>query len=1096
MPKKGFPMHTRHSTTWRGINGLMALLTIAALLLVTLSRAGAAPSYTVVTPNSPDGWQPANVRANATVGIGTSQPRGDAPNNLGSLEFTTNTLISGEDKADYAKYWGVVSGRTLGNISALSYELFRASSSTTAQHLLPAFRLAYATNEATPKMGYLIWEHVYNGGNINTPVPTDQWLASDMLAGNFWMRTFSPGFTVEQYGVTLADWASGATFSGSHQLAPDTNIIGVEVGVGSGWGGTFSGFADKVAISFAADSVTANFEPNPVVVQCTTDCYVDDDTGNDANGGTSFADAKQHIQAGIDQVSPGGTVHVNDGVYAENLLIGKPLTLEGRQHGVLAKDRAGAQSIVQALNSSVPVNIRADSVVIDGFVFDGSAAASQPWIMTALNEPGNGRYEKVAILNNEFRGNPGSNTFPGGMYMFNHDNLAVEGNYFNALGQHALFLAGSSTNAIYRNNDSYRNYNSNISTQDNTPSGHQNILIENNRAVEDDMILFNMRDATVRNNTITGGAYSTSRIWLGGGNNTVLISGNTFTRLQSTAVQVLTGFGYGSNSNLTVTGNTINTTVAYQNDNYSMIDFRDGSGTNLVDGNSVTLTGSYAAGGTATHAVGVRGSTIGTITISNNELNGGSVGSAGTPPSSAVLIRSNSASGALPSSAVITVANNFLKNFSNGVTVYDFVASSYGGLAGGVGLKISQNSITGNSANGVITGANDPIADAERNWWGSASGPQPTGTGDKATGALDYDPWLCSGTDTSGAAGFQPNPQTSPCVAPTGTLAVTKYNDLNKNHAKDAGEPGLSGWTITVRQGTTTVASNTTGSDGSVSFALAAGSYTVCETQQSGWTNTDPSDGSGCKAATVTAGSTTSVLLGNAASAPAACQVYGVNEVNSADNQFFSMTLGSGAPSFSVLGGVAKGYNIESLALHPTSGVLYAGSGDTNKYKQRAALYTVSTSTGALSFVGSTGLKELEALAFNPATNVLWGWGYDKGLVTINTSTGAATVVYSSKIDAEGMAWSRDGKTLYIAESKTLYSYDPATRKLSKLTSSLPGNVEALSLRPDGLLAVAVDGSKTLYAYDPLAKKEIKDKRITMPYKDVEGLAWPASCGA
>jgi hypothetical protein len=28
-----------------------------------------------------------------------------------------------------------------------------------------------------------------------------------------------------------------------------------------------------------------------------------------------------------------------------------------------------------------------------------------------------------------------------------------------------------------------------------------------------------------------------------------------------------------------------------------------------------------------------------------------------------------------------------------------------------------------------------------------------------------------------------------------------------------------------------------------------------------------------------------------------------------------------------------------------------------------------------------------------------------------------------------------------------------------------------------------------------VAKKEIKEKRITMPYKDVEGLAWPASCG-
>lgn len=1095
--KKGFAMHTRHSTLWRGITLPTALLTIMALLLVTLGRAAAATPYTVVTPNNPDGWQPMNLRNSGTVAITTDKPRGDAPNNLGSLEFTSSTST---DKADYVKYWGVVSGRTLSNISALSYEFYRDSSSTAAQHLAPAFRLAYSTNEPTPKTGYLIWENVYNGGSINTPVPTNQWLANDILAGNFWMRTFNPGFTVEQYDVTLAEWQSGVTFNGSHQLGPDTNIVGIEVGVGSGWGDTFRGFVDNVAISFGSDSVTANFEPNPVIVQCTTDCYVDDDTGNDANGGTSFADAKQHIQAGINQVSSGGTVHVKDGVYAENLVIGKPLTLEGNQHGVLAKGRAGGQSVVQALNSSVPVNIQADNVTIDGFVFDGSAATSQPWIITALSGPGNGRYEKVAILNNEFKGNPGNGTFPGGMYMSNHDDLTVEGNYFNALGQHAVFLAGSSTDAIYRNNDSYRNYNSNISTQDATPDGHQNILIENNRAVEDDMILFNMRNATVRNNTITGGAYSTSRIWLGGGNRTVTISGNSFASLKSTAIQIFDGgYGYGPNSAMTITGNTINTTVANQVDNYSLIDLRDVNGSNTVDGNTVTLSGSYAAGGSATYAVGVRGSGTGTVAITNNEFNGGNVASSGTPPSSAVLIRSNSANGPLGANAAITVANNYLKNFSNGVAVYDFVANAYGGLASSATLKVNLNSITGNSANGVITGASDPTLDAERNWWGSNTGPtaasNPTGTGDKATGNVDFDPWLCSGTDTSNATGFQPNPASSPCAAPTGTLTVTKYNDLNKNHAKDSGEPGLSGWTITVKQGTTTIASDTTGSNGNATFTVAAGSYTVCETLKSGWTNTDPSDGSGCKPATVTAGGTASVLLGNAANAPATCKVYGVNEVNSSDDQFFTMTVGSGTPTFSNLGGVAKGYNIESLALHPTTGVLYAGSGDTNKYKQRAALYTINTSTGAPTFVGSTGMKELEALAFNPATNVLWGWGYDKGLVTINTSTGAATVVYSSKMDAEGMAWSKDGKTLYIAENKTLYSYNPATKKLTKITSSLPGNVEALSLRPDGLLAMAVDGSKTLYAYDPIAKKEIKEKRITMPYKDVEGLAWPASCG-
>ena len=117
------------------------------------------------------------------------------------------------------------------------------------------------------------------------------------------MREFSPGATIQNYGVTLAEWQSNnddgsGTITGQpgdatpHTLGSDTNIIGIEVGVGSGWGGTFRGFVDNVAISFGSDSVSANFEPT---LQCTIDCYVNDDTGSDLNGG-AVAETKRTIQ--------------------------------------------------------------------------------------------------------------------------------------------------------------------------------------------------------------------------------------------------------------------------------------------------------------------------------------------------------------------------------------------------------------------------------------------------------------------------------------------------------------------------------------------------------------------------------------------------------------------------------------------------------------------------------------------------------------------------------------------------------------------------------------------------------------------------------
>ncbi|MFC2050840.1 SdrD B-like domain-containing protein, partial [Chloroflexota bacterium] len=72
----------------------------------------------------------------------------------------------------------------------------------------------------------------------------------------------------------------------------------------------------------------------------------------------------------------------------------------------------------------------------------------------------------------------------------------------------------------------------------------------------------------------------------------------------------------------------------------------------------------------------------------------------------------------------------------------------------------------------------------------------------------------------------------------------TKYNDLNGNGVRDPDEPGLPGWTIDISatiEGIPFSASTTTGSDGSYAFLnLAAGTYTLSEVLQAGWTQTAP----------------------------------------------------------------------------------------------------------------------------------------------------------------------------------------------------------------------------------------------------------------
>jgi hypothetical protein len=79
-------------------------------------------------------------------------------------------------------------------------------------------------------------------------------------------------------------------------------------------------------------------------------------------------------------------------------------------------------------------------------------------------------------------------------------------------------------------------------------------------------------------------------------------------------------------------------------------------------------------------------------------------------------------------------------------------------------------------------------------------------------------------------------------AGPAPTISGVKFDDLNGDGAREAGEPGLAGWTIQLLYNGVTVTSTTTATDGSYSFHLdadsfpiGAGTYSTHEVHQSGW---------------------------------------------------------------------------------------------------------------------------------------------------------------------------------------------------------------------------------------------------------------------
>ena len=365
--------------------------------------------------------------------------------------------------------------------------------------------------------------------------------------------------------------------------------------------------------------------------------------------------------------SSGGTVSVKDGLDDEAVTIGKPLILEGIQHGMPAKGRPGLEAIIGLTTNQTPITINASGVTIDGFTFDMSQEYT-PWAITALNQP---NYTNLKLRYNTFTGNPGTNDpnqDAGGAYLQNTTNTLIEGNFFDRLGSHAIFMAASSGWHDHRKNDSLRNSLSNFSAH---VGPHTNTLVENNRAVEDSLIVFATDGITIKDNAYQAAAANSSHVSLGGGDKHVTIANNTFTDIRAQAIQIFdAGFGYGANSDVTITDNHIPTDVANQlaaGGPWSLIDLRSIGGTTKVDANSITLTGVFVGGAKGIHGISVRGSGTGPTTIINNTLNGGSIASTSNPPSTGMLIRSNAPSyGQIAAGTTINANHNLISNFANG----------------------------------------------------------------------------------------------------------------------------------------------------------------------------------------------------------------------------------------------------------------------------------------------------------------------------------------------------------------------------------------------------------------------------------------------
>lgn len=458
------------------------------------------------------------------------------------------------------------------------------------------------------------------------------------------------------------------------------------------------------------------------------------------------------ITEGANGALPGGTVQVAAGVYPENVATNKPLNFVGPQAGVDARTGRtdlNAEAVVGISSGAFTITPTSGTVKIDGFTLTGATAnADTP----AIYLVGSSNHQ---VINNVIQGNSRGayHGSPGTLFKHNRLNNTLDGFFGgvdNVTIEENLFTGGHSSGAV----------NTTVSSGDPTID---NFRIINNSSLGSGnfAVVFATSGGIISGNTVAN--TTGTAMFIGGGNTNLTIQNNTMTGIQFAAFNVNdAGFGYGNNSNITISGNTVTRSITAASNLFSTIDLRGVAGNNQITNNRLTLgLAPGAPAGTSGYALRLRGSGSGSFTISGNYFDGAGLIATpvtNSPPTAGIYITSNVAGsgtnfGQFPATAVINASCNTFTNFQEGITVFDNVANTAGGLLTGTDVNVNNNNFLNNSVYGINNNGASETIDGENNFWRTANGPSGAGpgSGDAVSNNVDFTPFLTAATNCAPA---------------------------------------------------------------------------------------------------------------------------------------------------------------------------------------------------------------------------------------------------------------------------------------------------------------------------------------------------------
>lgn len=653
---------------------------LALICSIALATGGiaSADDTLIVKPSTPNGWFFGSESGATAVGTFVTGPD-TPPLGLGSFFMMTPASADG-----YAGATTQFNGIPLSVLTKLEYSTYRTAGGP-APLIALQFNIDYDGTDADESWQRRLIFEPYHASNPAAPA-NDTWQTWNAFDGLWWGNGVPGSDLCPQSSPCL--WSQVLTHWPNARI--HATLGAVILKAGSSWTG-FEGNADALTIGVNGTNTTFDFEPETA---CTTTCYVNGTTGNDAFGGDSPASAKKTIQAAVNAVAVGGEVIIAAGTYNEQVSVNKnglTITGAGPTDTLLVSPVActGNTVGIKLLGSHTGTTLTGLSV--SGYDIGLHVGENIGFTVTDLS------ITNVNASNNCIHGIWSQAGTTNGVLI--DDITASNNGTFANFGRGVWMINGAKSDVTISNS-----------------------TFNNNGLVGIDLSDGDVTGANITGNTVSGNGDSGIGVLGPEGPDANFVTNNTVTNNGRFGIEIKNPSG-----TTTVSGNTVSLTVlpAHLLDYAGIGVFRRSPGAANADQPSgVSVTGNTVSGYTNPNAGEGFGIVVeGTgMTVTNNTVSANDIG--------------------------IQVQEKNPSINTNGTDFFD-----RGNASAVAAVLVNNNNITNNVTFGVRAVGTTTITNAKLNWWNAVSGPGPVGpgTGDKVSANVDFCPWLDGPFDSGGS---------------------------------------------------------------------------------------------------------------------------------------------------------------------------------------------------------------------------------------------------------------------------------------------------------------------------------------------------------